>query len=88
MPAYRCQSWESRLAHTIYRRDLPFADLSSPLDDRRTRNLRAVRLLLAPPKLESTVRYLGIDVDDALRIAERPRRSVAVLVAAAELDGR
>jgi len=32
---------------------------------RRTRNLRAVQLLLGHTKLESTVRYLGIDVDDA-----------------------
>lgn len=38
---------------------------------RRTRNLRAVQLLLGHTKLESTVRYLGIDVEDALGIAER-----------------
>lgn len=38
---------------------------------RRTRNLRAVRLLLGHTKLESTVRYLGIEVDDALEIAEQ-----------------
>ncbi|EKT4447183.1 TPA: tyrosine-type recombinase/integrase [Stenotrophomonas maltophilia] len=38
---------------------------------RRTRNLRAVRLLLGRTKLESTVRNLGIDVEDALEIAER-----------------
>jgi len=38
---------------------------------RRTRNLRAVQLLLVHTKLESTVRYLGIEVDDALEIAER-----------------
>ena len=37
---------------------------------RRTRNLRAVQLLLGHTKLESTVRYLGIEVDDALDIAE------------------
>src|ERR1700736_5542554 len=37
---------------------------------RRTRNLRAVQLLLGHSKLESTVRYLGIEVDDALEIAE------------------
>lgn len=34
-------------------------------------NLRAVQLLLGHSKLESTVRYLGIDVDDALEIAEQ-----------------
>jgi site-specific recombinase XerC len=33
---------------------------------RRTKNLRAVQLLLGHTKLESTVRYLGIEVDDAL----------------------
>jgi len=38
---------------------------------RRTRNLRAVQLLLGHTKLESTVRYLGIEVDDALEMAEQ-----------------
>jgi len=38
---------------------------------RRTGNLRAVQLLLDHRKIESTVRYLGIDVDDALTIAEQ-----------------
>ena len=33
---------------------------------RRTGNLRAVQLLLGHTKIESTVRYLGIEVDDAL----------------------
>ena len=37
---------------------------------RKTKNLRAVQLLLGHSKLESTVRYLGIEVDDALEIAE------------------
>ena len=37
---------------------------------RRTKNLRAVQLLLGHTKLESTVRYLGIEVEDALEIAE------------------
>ena len=37
---------------------------------RRTGNLRAVQLLLGHTKIESTVRYLGIEVDDALSIAE------------------
>jgi integrase len=37
---------------------------------RRTGNLRAVQLLLGHTKVESTVRYLGIKVDDAIAIAE------------------
>jgi integrase len=38
---------------------------------RRTGNLHAVQLLLGHTKIESTVRYLGIDVDDALTLAEQ-----------------
>jgi integrase len=38
---------------------------------RRTKNLRAIQLLLGHAKLESTVRYLGIEVDDALELAEQ-----------------
>src|SRR5438132_4934489 len=38
---------------------------------RRTKNLRAVQLLLGHSKLESTVRYLGIEFDDALEMAEQ-----------------
>ena len=38
---------------------------------RRTKNLRAVQLLLGHTRLESTVRYLGIEVDDALELAEQ-----------------
>ena len=38
---------------------------------RRTGNLRAVQFLLGRTKIESTVRYLGIEVDDAIAIAER-----------------
>lgn len=37
----------------------------------RTGNLRAVQLLLGHTRIESTVRYLGIEVDDALAIAEQ-----------------
>jgi integrase len=37
---------------------------------RRTGNLRAVQLLLGHTEIESTVRYLGIEIDDALAIAE------------------
>jgi integrase len=38
---------------------------------RKTGNLRAVQLLLGHTKLESTVRYLGIEIDDALSMAEQ-----------------
>lgn len=38
---------------------------------RQTKNLRAVQLLLGHSKVESTVRYLGIELDDALEIAEQ-----------------
>ncbi|WP_294542191.1 tyrosine-type recombinase/integrase [uncultured Rhodoblastus sp.] len=38
---------------------------------KKTGNLRAVQLLLGHSKLESTVRYLGIEVDDALSISEQ-----------------
>ena len=38
---------------------------------RQTKNLRAVQLLLGHTKLESTVRYLGIELEDALDIAEK-----------------
>jgi len=38
---------------------------------RRTKNLRAVQLLLGHAKLDSTVRYLGIEIDDALEMSEQ-----------------
>ena len=38
---------------------------------KRTKNLRAVQLLLGHTKLESTVRYLGVKVNDALEMAEQ-----------------
>jgi len=37
---------------------------------RRTKNLRAVQLLLGHANIQSTVKYLGLEVDDALEIAE------------------
>lgn len=38
---------------------------------KKTGNLRACQLLLGHRKLESTVRYLGIEVDDALEMSEQ-----------------
>ncbi len=38
---------------------------------RRTKNIRAVQLLLGHSKVDSTVRYLGIEVDDALEMSEQ-----------------
>ena len=38
---------------------------------RQTGNLRAVQLLLGHTKVESTVRYLGVELDDALNISEK-----------------
>lgn len=38
---------------------------------RRTKNLRAVQLLLGHTNLDSTVRYLGIETDDALEMSEQ-----------------
>lgn len=38
---------------------------------RQTKNIRAVQLLLGSSKLDGTVRYLGIDVDDAPEISEK-----------------
>jgi len=37
---------------------------------RKTANLRAVQLLLGHTKMDSTVRYLGVELEDALAIAE------------------
>ena len=39
--------------------------------NRKTGNLRAVQLLLGHTKVDSTVRYLGVELEDALSIAER-----------------
>jgi site-specific recombinase XerC len=38
---------------------------------RQTKNLRAVQLLLGHSKLDSTVQYLGIEIDDALEMSEQ-----------------
>jgi integrase len=56
LPAYGTHSLRRTKAAQIYN---------------KTGNLRAVQLLLGHTKLESTVRYLGIEVDDALSISEQ-----------------
>jgi site-specific recombinase XerC len=38
---------------------------------KRTNNLRAIQLLLGHTKLESTVKYLGIEVEDGLEMSEK-----------------
>ena len=43
---------------------------------RRTGNLRAAQLLLGYQKIESMVRYLGVEIDDALEIAEKIKSDV------------
>jgi site-specific recombinase XerC len=37
---------------------------------KQTGNLRAVQILLGHTKIESTIRYLGVDIEDALALAE------------------
>jgi site-specific recombinase XerC len=53
----------------VYRRDRPRSN-ATPIYP-KTGNLRAVQLLLSHRKIESTVRYLGIEAHDALAIAEQ-----------------
>lgn len=48
------------------------ADVKATPIYRRTKNLRAVQLLLRHSKPESTVRYLGIEIDEAPEIFEQP----------------
>jgi hypothetical protein len=63
-------AYRDRARPTCLRHAFTAADQGS-LIYRRTGNLRAVQLLLGHTKIESTVRYLGIDVDDALAISEQ-----------------
>lgn len=46
------------------------ASLVASMLYRKTGNLRACQLLLGHTKLESTVRYLGVELDDALELSE------------------
>lgn len=52
---------------------------------KKTKNLRVIQLLLGHKKVESTVRYLGIEVDDALEISESTEVSKVVRAATAAL---
>ena len=55
---------ERGMAHT------PFGRTKASIIYKQTGNLRAVQILLGHTKIESTVRYLGVDIEDALAIAE------------------
>ncbi|MBY8300044.1 integrase [Vibrio fluvialis] len=37
----------------------------------RTKNIRAVQILLGHSKLDNTIRYLGVELEDALRLSEQ-----------------
>lgn len=43
----------------------------SAMIDKATANLRAIQIVLGHTKIENTVRYLGVDIEDALLLAER-----------------
>ncbi len=52
---------------------LPTPNHKASIIYKATGNLRAVQILLGHTKIESTVRYLGVDVEDALALARIPR---------------
>ncbi|MGR3887414.1 tyrosine-type recombinase/integrase [Pseudomonas sp. 1152_12] len=66
------QASASGLDPTIYRNHT-LKRTKASLIYRRTKNLRAVQLVLGHTKLESTARYRGIEVDDALEMAEQTK---------------
>ena len=49
---------------------LAASDKGDP-DSKRTKNIRAIQILLGHTNLESAIRYLGIEVDDALEISKQ-----------------
>ena len=69
----------ARLSHysinelnTVAPADQPYAGFQGDaIEGFEQTNLRAVQLLLGHTKMESTIKYLGIEVDDALEIAEQ-----------------
>ena len=67
-----CTAGSPRLASTIpHTGTRTMRRTKASLIYRRTKNLGTVQLLLKHTRLESTVRYLGIEVDDVLEIAEQ-----------------
>jgi len=60
----RRRSYAKRVWHASLRRT------KASIIYRTTGNLRAVQILLGHSKIENTVRYLGIDVEDALALTE------------------
>lgn len=69
--AHREEMGGERLSRYLCVRNALHAADEGSADPQKTGNLRAVQLLLGHTKLESTVRYLGIEVDDALNISEQ-----------------
>jgi integrase len=63
------KSWAKKL-HTSPYETHSMRRTKASLIYRRTKNIRAVQILLGHTKLEGTVRYLGIEVEDALEMAE------------------
>ena len=57
---------------------------------KKTGNLRAVQLLLGHTKMDSTVRYLGVELEDALAMSEaieRPTGAAGIVVCEREITG-
>jgi len=55
----------------MYPTAAPWRPTKAPLICRQRKNLREVQLLLGHPKLASTVRHLGVEVEAALEILEK-----------------